>query len=175
MKYNLFEKEAAPTWELVKEKLIKSISLDENRINSEYAIAFPYHYNPEIHFVYEGELTEPYIIQPDFTLYFLNEREQVEEGYRVLGTGEILEGNKVKTIPSSGQFYIWDGNAWIYDKQREINSINNRIKTTETDLENRQTRLDSREKLGMKVSKPDPEILKLLQLHADTSQELTLI
>ncbi|MEI6856015.1 hypothetical protein [Psychrilyobacter sp.] len=175
MKYNLLKKEAAPTWELAKEKLIKSIFLDENRINGEYVKAFPYDYNPEVHVVYEGELKGPYIIQPDFTIYFLNDREQIEKGYQSLRTGEILEGDKIKIIPSPGQFYTWAGNVWIYDKQMEIDSINNRIKIIETDLENTQARLDSREKLGMKVSKPDPEIVRLLQLHADTSQELTLI
>ncbi|UUV17384.1 hypothetical protein NRK67_00660 [Fusobacteria bacterium ZRK30] len=175
MKYNLLKKEAANTWELAKEKHIKSVSLDKNRINRKYEKAFPYDYDPEVHFVYEGKLTGPYIIQPDFTLYFLNDREQIEKGYKALGIGEILEGNKIKIIPSPGEFYTWNTNTWIYDKQREINSINNRIKGIETDLENKQARLDSREKLGMKVSKPDSEIVRLLQLHADTSQELTLI
>ncbi|WP_028856941.1 hypothetical protein [Psychrilyobacter atlanticus] len=175
MKYNLFKKEPAPTWEEAKEKHIKSVSLDENRIDGKYEKAFPYDYDPEIHFVYEGELVEPYTIQSDFTLYFLNDREQIEKGYKILGIGEILEDNMIKTIPSPGEFYTWNANIWIYDKQSEIDSINNRIKAIETDLENRQTRLDSREKLGMKIIKPDPEIVKLLQLHADTSQELTLI
>jgi len=175
MRYSLLKKEPANTWELAKEKLIKSISLDENRIDGKYETAFPYDYDPKIHFVYEGEITEPYIIQPDFTLYFLNDREQIEKGYKALGIGEVLEGDKVKTILSPGQFYIWSGNEWIYNKQLEVDNINNRIKSIENDLENRQTRLDSREKLGMKVSKPDPEIVRLLQLHADTSQELTLI
>ena len=175
MKYNLFKKEPANTWELAKEKLIKSVSLDANRINGEYKKAFPYDYNPETHFVSEGELTGPYTIQPDFTLYFLNDREQIEKGNRTLGIGEILEGDVINSIPSPGQFHIWSTNAWIYNKQLEIDSINNRIKSIETDLENKQTRLDSREKLGMKISKPDPEIVKLLQLHSDTSQELTLI
>ena len=57
----------------------------------------------------------------------------------------------------------------------KLDDINSRLKSIETNLENAQARLDSREKLGMKVSKPDPEIAKLLQHHADTSQELTLI
>lgn len=175
MKYNLLKKETADTWEEAKKKLIKSISLDENRIGEKYEKAFPYDYDPKVHFVYEGELTGPYIIQPDFTLYFLNDREQVEKGYKILGIGEILEGDKIKNIPSPGGFYMWDSDLWIYDKQLEIESINNKIKVIEVDLENRQARLDSREKLGMKVSKPDPEIVRLLQLHADTSQELTLI
>ena len=174
MRYNLFKKEPAPTWEEAKENHIKSVSLAEDRINGEYEKAFPYDYDPEIHFVYEGELTRSYIIQSNFTLYFLSDREQVEKGYKVLGIGEILERDKIKVISSPGEFYIWNDNTWIYNRQLEIKSINNRIKLIENDLENRQARLDSREKLGMKVSKPDPEIARLLQLHADTSQELTL-
>lgn len=175
MRYNLLKKEAAPTWEEAKEKYIKSVFLNEKRINGKYEKAFPYDYDPEVNFVHEGEITGPYTIQPDFTLYFLNDREQIEKGYKALGNGEILEGDKIKAIPSPGEFYTWNTNIWIYDKQREIDSINNRIKAIETDLENTQTRLDSREKLGMEVSKPDSEIVRLLQLHADTSQELTLI
>jgi hypothetical protein len=175
MRYNLLKKEPANTWKLAKEKLIKSISLDENRIDGKYEIAFPYDYDPKIHFVHEGEITGPYTIQSDFTLYFLNDIEQIEKGYKNLRIGEILEENKIKMIPSPGKFYTWTNNVWIYNKQLEIDSINNRIKSIEIDLENRQTRLDSREKLGMKVSKPDLEIERLLQLHADTSQELTLL
>lgn len=175
MRYNLLKKEPANTWEKAKKNHIKSISLDGNRVDGKYETAFPYDYDSEVHFVYEGELTKPYTIQPNFTLYFLNDREQLEKGYKVLGTGEILEGNEIKIIPSPGQFYTWAGNVWIYDKQMEIDSINNRIKSIEADLENKQARLDSREKLGMKVSNPDSEIVRLLQLHADTSQELTLI
>lgn len=175
MKYNLFKKEAAPTWEEAKEKHIKSVSLDEKRINGKYEKAFPYDYDPEVLFVHEGELTEPYTIQPDFTLYFLNDREQIENGYKVLGIGEILEGDQIKTISSPGEFYTWNISAWIYNRQLELDNINSRLKSIEIDLENTQTRLDSREKLGMKVSKPDPEIARLLQLHSDTSQELTLI
>ena len=138
MRYNLLKKETANTWEEAKEKYIKSFSLNEKRINGKYEKAFPYDYDPEVHFVYEGELTGPYIIQPDFTLYFLNDREQIEKGYKVLGIGEILEGDKIKKIPSPGEFYTWNTNTWIYDKQREIDSINNRIKGIETDLENKQ-------------------------------------
>lgn len=175
MKYNLFKKEAADTWEEAKEKHIKSISLDGDRINGKYERAFPYNYDPEIHFVYEGELIDPYTILSDFTLYFLNDREQIEKGYKVLGVGEILKGDKIKKLPSPGKFYTWSGRTWIYNRQLELDDINSRLKSIEANLETKQARLDSREKLGMKVSKPDPEITKLLQLHADTSQELTLI
>lgn len=175
MRYNLFKKEVANTWELAKEKHIKSSSLNENRINKKYEKVFPYDYDPKIYFVHEGKLTGPFTIQPDFSLYFLNDREQIEKGYKILGIGEILEGDVINRIPSPGQFHIWSTNNWFYNKQLEIDNINNRIKSVENDLENRQARLNSREKLGMKVSSPDFEIERLLQLHADTSQELTLI
>ncbi|MGB6129125.1 MAG: hypothetical protein WBG30_10270 [Psychrilyobacter sp.] len=177
MRYNLLKKEATPTWEEAKEKLIKSIFLNENRVGEEYIKAFPYDYDPEIHFVHEGELTKPYIIQPDFTLYFLNEREQVEKGYKVLGDGEIIEGDTIKIIPSPTPFYEWKVDKWVYNKGMEIESIEGKIRGIERELEATQARKIARANLGIKTKYTDLdiEISKLLQLHADACQELTLI
>lgn len=123
MRYNLFKKEPANTWGLAKEKHIKSVSLDENRIRGEYEKVFPYDYDPTIHFVHEGEITESYIIQPDFTLYFFNDKEQIEKGYKILGIGEILDKNKIKTIPSPGEFCQWKEGKWIFDTERKKMSL----------------------------------------------------
>ncbi|MCS5421238.1 MULTISPECIES: hypothetical protein [Psychrilyobacter] len=127
MIYNLFKKEAAPTWQEAKLKLITSQSFDENRIGKKYDKAFPpgykYAYDEKNHFVYEGDLTEPYIIQSDFTLYFLNDREQIEKGYRVLRIGEILEEDKIKTIPSPGMFYEWEGMEWVLNIEAKRRSL----------------------------------------------------
>jgi hypothetical protein len=177
MRYNLLKKEPANTWELAKEKLIKSISLDENRIDGKYEIAFPYDYDPKIHFVHKGEITGPYTIQADFTLYFLNNIEQIEKGYRNLRTGEIIEGDTIKIIPPPSPFYEWKESQWIQNKELEIESIENKIRGIEKELEATQARKIARSNLGIKTKYTDLdiEISKLLQLHADASQELTLI
>lgn len=177
MRYNLFKKKPAPTWEEAKENYIKSVFLAEDRINGEYEKAFPYDYDSKVNYVYEGELTGPYIVQPDFTLYFFNDREQVKKGYKVLGIGEILEGDKIKNISSPGEFYEWKEDTWIYNKEMEVESIENKIRGIERELEATQARKIARENLGIKTKyiDLDIEISKLLQSHADACQELTLI
>jgi hypothetical protein len=172
MEYHLFKKEPASSWEGAKEKHIKSTALDENRINGKYEKAFPYNYDPEINFVYEGRITGPFTIQSDFTLYFLNDREQIEKGYKVLGTGEILEGDAINSILSPGEFYTWNDDTWTYDRQLEIESINSKIKTIETDLEDTRAKLDSREKLGMYIEDLKNRISELLQQHSEECQKL---
>lgn len=123
MKYSLFKKEVAPSWEEAKEKFLESASYDENRINQKYKDVFPYDYNPKFHFVYEGEITGPYIIQPDFTLYFLNDREQIEKGYKSLRTGEILDGDKIINIPSPGSFYEWENMEWVLNIDKKKSAL----------------------------------------------------
>ncbi|MGB6127883.1 MAG: hypothetical protein WBG30_03960 [Psychrilyobacter sp.] len=113
MKYNLFEKEAAPTWELAKEKLIKSKTT--TRYNGEFETIFPYNYNEKNTFVYEGELTGPFRIEEDFTIYFYSDRECIELGYRFLGVGEKLVGDKIINVPSIGQYYEWKEEKWVYN------------------------------------------------------------
>lgn len=124
-----------------------------------------------------GEITEPYTILPDFTLYFLNDREQVEKGYRILGVGEVIEGNAIAVIPSPSLFYEWKIDRWIYNKEMEIDSIESKIRGIEKDLEALEARKVARASLGIKTkyTNLDIEISKLLQLHADACQELTLI
>ncbi len=107
MRYNLFEKEAAPDWETAKERLIKSTSLDHERIGEDYKKAFPYDYDPNIHFVYEGNITAPYKINEDMTLYFYTDKEQAEKGYRLLRDGERIEFGELIVVPSPGNDYRW--------------------------------------------------------------------
>lgn len=175
MRYNLFKKEAAPTWEEAKKKLIKS--KNTTRYDGKFETIFPYDYDPKLTFICMGEITEPYTILPDFTLYFLNDREQVEKGYRVLGAGEIIEGSAIAIIPSPNPFYEWKVNRWVYNREMEIDSIEEKIRGIERELEATQARKIARANLGTKTKYTDLdiEISKLLQLHADTCQELTLI
>lgn len=175
MRYNLFKKEAAPTWEKAKKKLIKS--KNTARYDGKFETVFPYDYDPKLTFIWMGEITKPFTILPDFTLYFLNDREQVEKGYRVLKAGEVIEGDAIKIIPSPSPFYEWKEGRWIYNREMEINSIEDKIRGIERELEAIQARKIARANLGIKTKYTDLdiEISKLLQLHADTCQELTLI
>lgn len=119
MKYNLFLKEPADTWELAKEKLIKSISLDESRIDGKYEKAFPYDYDPEVHFVYEGEL-KPFKILSDFSLYFYTDKEQALNGYRELKDGETITNGELNYTESPGEGHRWHNDTWLTDRQYGI-------------------------------------------------------
>lgn len=120
MEYHLFKKEPALSWEGAKEKHIKSISLDESRINKKYGKAFPYDYDPEIHFVYEGAITGPFKIATDFSLYFYTDEEQALNGYRVLRDGEIITNGELSYVESLGEGYKWHDDTWITSRKYGI-------------------------------------------------------
>ncbi len=115
MRYNLFLKGEASTWEEAKKRLIESISLDEKRVGEDYGVAFPGVYNEKEHFVYEGELTGPYKVTESLEVVFYTDRESVEAGYRTLGVGEVLEEDDIKVIPSPGAYHTWRNTKWEYN------------------------------------------------------------
>lgn len=173
MKYNLLLKEAASSWEVAKEKLIKSTSLTSERIGEDYKKAFPYDYNPEVHFVFEGELMTPFRIEEDFSITFYNERELVEQGYRILIDGEFLEGDNIRYIHSPGKFYTWNGIKWIYDVELEREFLNNEIQATERELETIQAQIVSRKTLGMYTEALEIKSEELLKKHSDLCYDLS--
>lgn len=173
MRYNLFEKKKASSWEEAQKKLLKSAELNEERIGKNYKEAFPYDYNPEFNFVYEGELTGPYRIEEDFSLYFYNDREQVELGYRLLGEGEILEGDNIKQISSPSQFHKWSGEEWLYDVELKRKYLNDEIQITERDLEATQAQITSRKALGMYIASLETNVNEILKRHSDLCYELS--
>ncbi len=119
MKYNLIKKEKAENYEIAKTKIIKSINLSENRVNKDYKKAFPYLYNPDKNFVFEGEL-KPFKINSDFSLYFYNDEEQALLNYRSLRDGEYIEDGKLNFVESPGMEYIWHDNRWMTNREFEI-------------------------------------------------------
>ncbi|GLI57372.1 hypothetical protein PM10SUCC1_28860 [Propionigenium maris DSM 9537] len=173
MRYNLFKKEAASSWEVAKEKLMKSTSLNPERIGEDYKKAFPYDYNPEVHFVFEGDLTTPYRIEEDFSITFYNERELVEQGYRVLTDGEFLEGDNIRYIHSPGKFYEWNGTEWTYSAELERVFLNSEIQATEKQIEATQAQVVSREALGMYTTSLEIKITELLEKHSELCYELS--
>ncbi len=122
MRYNLFLKGEASTWEEAKKRLIESISLDAERVAENYGVAFPGVYNEKEHFVYEGELTGPYKVTESLEIVFYSDRESVEAEYRTLGVGEVLEGDNIRVIPSPGAFHEWESPEWVYniEQHREV-------------------------------------------------------
>ncbi|GLI54763.1 hypothetical protein PM10SUCC1_02780 [Propionigenium maris DSM 9537] len=173
MKYNLFERKIATSWEEAEKKLLKSTDLDGERIDEDYKKAFPYDYNPEIHFIYKGELTGPYRIEKDFSLYFYNDREQVELRYRFLGEGEILEGDNIKQVPSPSPFHNWNGEEWVYDIELERKYLNGKIQITEREMEVTQAQITSRKSLGMYIASLEAKVSELLKRHSDLCYELS--
>jgi len=173
MRYNLFEKKTVSSWEEAQKKLIKTAALNKERIGENYIKAFPYDYNPELHFVYEGELTVPYRIGEDYSIDFYTDRELVEQGYKLLGAGEFLEGDNIRYIHSPAKFYIWDGEEWIYDVEIEREYLNNEIQATERELEATQVQVDSRKALGMYTAPLESKINELLKKHSDLCYELS--
>lgn len=117
MRYNLFKKETADTWEDAKNKLIESICLNGNRVGKDYKLAFPRVYDKKIHFVYEGEL-KPFKILRDFSLHFYTDEECAALGYRQLKDGEIITDGKLQVIENPGEGYRWTGTQWL--KEREF-------------------------------------------------------
>ena len=173
MRYNLFKKESASSWEIAKEKFIKSTSLDSDRIGEDYKRAFPYDYNSDIHFIYEGELNAPYRIEDGYSIYFYSEREQVELGYRLLGEGEILEGDNIKQIPTPSPFHSWNGEEWVYDVELKRVYLNDEIRITERELETTQAQITSRKVLGMFTASLEGNVNKILKRHSDLCYELS--
>lgn len=129
MRYNLFLKGKASTWEEAKKRLIESISLAEERVGEDYGVAFPGAYDEKKHFVYEGELPGPYRLTESLEVVFYTDRESVEAGYRTLGVGEVLEGDNIKVIPSPGAYHTWRDSSWQYDIAPHKASLLSEIET----------------------------------------------
>ncbi len=119
MQYNLIRKEAATNYNKAKLKIIKTIYLDKNRVNKDYKKAFPYLYNPDKNFVFEGEL-KPFKINSDFSLYFYSDEEQALLNYRNLRDGEYIEDGKLNFVESPGIDYIWHDNKWITNREFKV-------------------------------------------------------
>lgn len=175
MRYNLFKKETASDWEAAKKKLLKSTSLNEERIAGDYKEAFPYIYKEEEHFVFEGELAGPYKIVEDLSIYFYTDKECIELGYRTLGIGEVLEEEKIVYIPSPGQYYKWEQGKWVYDADLERVSLNSKIQAVERELEVIQAQIVSRKALGMYTEALEAKSAELLKKHSDLCYDLSLI
>ncbi len=120
MIYNLIKKEATNDYLKARELIIKSSTLDENRIQDEYSKAFPYDYDPKENFVVKGDLIEPFIIEEDFTIKFLTDREQIKKNIKSLQEGEILEGDNIVSKPQPSQYHTWNGMEWVFSKKDEI-------------------------------------------------------
>ena len=119
MIYNLIKKEEANNYKLAKEKVIESITLDKNRVNKDYKIAFPRIYDENIHFVYEGQL-RPFKINADYSLYFYTDKECAINGYRELRTGEQIINGALVFTESPSEEYRWSGNEWLEPRAYEI-------------------------------------------------------
>ncbi len=175
MRYNLFLKEEATSWEVAKTKHIKSAILNEERIKKDYKKAFPYIYNPDKHFVYEGELTVPYRITKSLEIIFYTDKESVEARYKVLGAGEVLEGDEIKIIPSPGAFHAWEYSKWEYKVELERQHLSSSIEQAERELEQLQAQIDSRERLGMYTIALEVKNESLLDSHCDLCQKLAML
>ncbi len=175
MKYNLLKKEGASSWEVAKEKFIKEISLNKERIDKDYKKAFPYDFDSEKHFVYEGELNRPYRITEDFQVIFYSDKESLEAGYITLGEGEFLKGNNIVKAPKPSQFHEWSGSEWVYIVELERSYISSEIERIEHELERVQAQIDSREKLGMYTEVLELKKESLLEAHCNCCQNLVML
>ena len=94
-------------------------------------------------FISEIDLGEEAIIENE-TIRAYTRLDRIKKGLEQLQEGEYIKNNEVITIEKPSNFHTWDSktNKWEYDKELEINGLNEELANLESSLLSKYDELD---------------------------------
>lgn len=105
--------------------------------------------------------------------------EKIMDGEDVLLDGEYIENNEIVIVEKPSNFHYWNSetNEWIYDKELEINSLEEELGTLELNIFNKQNEIEVLKKAGKnfaakKLEKEVAELEKLFEEKLARYEEL---
>lgn len=94
-------------------------------------------------YILESFLGEKAIIEND-TIRAYTRLDKINDGLESLQEGEYIKDNEISYIEKASNYHIWDSrvNMWNYDKESEINGLNEELANLESTLSSKYDELD---------------------------------